>query len=202
MNLQYFGIFIYIWWLLKFVWVFFCRKLTMMNLQYFCIFMYIWWLLKFLGCYFVTIFCHFYLYLMASLIFGDVFLWKAIFAFLCNGFLNFWGCFLWKAYSLASINDKNPNILTKRPPVATTVPSGTQRHHWGIGILGYIFDPGPRNPTTFLWLCSPGDYRQSIESPMGVQTFNCTEKALTFTIYDCILRIRQKSMLFVLWSSN
>ena len=36
--------------------------------------------------------------------------------------------------SLASINNKNPNILTKRPPVATTVPSDTQLHHWGIGI--------------------------------------------------------------------
>ena len=41
--------------------------------------------------------------------------------------------------SLASINNKNPKILTKRPPVATTVPSGTQRHHVGIGILGYTF---------------------------------------------------------------
>ena len=39
---------------------------------------------------------------------------------------------------LTSINNKNPNILTKRPPVAT-VPSGTQRHHWGIGIPGYTF---------------------------------------------------------------
>ena len=40
---------------------------------------------------------------------------------------------------LASINNKNPKILSKRPPVATTVPSGTQRHHWGIGIQGYTF---------------------------------------------------------------
>ena len=41
--------------------------------------------------------------------------------------------------NLTSINNKNLNILTKRPPVATTVPSGTQRHHWGIGIPGYTF---------------------------------------------------------------
>ena len=27
-----------------------------------------------------------------------------------------------------------------------------------------IFDPGPSNPTTFLGLCSLGDYRQSIVS--------------------------------------
>ena len=41
--------------------------------------------------------------------------------------------------SLASINNKNPKILTKWPPVATTVPSGTQRHHWGISIPRYTF---------------------------------------------------------------
>ena len=63
-----------------------------MNLQYFCIFIYIWWLLKFFGCFFVK-----------------------------------------------RINNKNPKILTKRPPVATTAPSGTQCHHWGIGIPGYTF---------------------------------------------------------------
>ena len=28
----------------------------------------------------------------------------------------------------------------------------------------WIFDPGPSNPTTFLGLCFPGDYRQSIVS--------------------------------------
>ena len=75
------------------------------------------------------------------------------FAFLCifDGFLNFWWCFLWKAYqtlspcqnfplvsqqSVASINNKNPTILTKRLPVATTVPSGTQRHHWALVYWG------------------------------------------------------------------
>ena len=72
-----------------------------------------------------------------------------------DGFLNFWGCFfLWKAYqtlsrartfqlvsqqSLASINNKNFNILTRRPTVATTFPPGTKRHHWGIGIPGFAF---------------------------------------------------------------
>ena len=93
-----------------------------------------------------------------------------------------------------------PKILTKRPPLSTTVPSGTQRHHWGIGIPWYTFGSsiqGPSNPTTFLGLCSPGDYRQSIESPMGVPTFNSTEKTLTFTIYDCILRIWPKNVCYL-----
>ena len=76
-----------------------------------------------------------------------------IFSFLCifDGFLNLLGIFLWKAYQTlsscqnfptgqpSSINNKNRKILTKRPPVATTVPSGTQRHHWSIGIPGYTF---------------------------------------------------------------
>ena len=94
----------------------FHQKMKMMNLQYLCIFMYIWWLLKFLGV-----------------------------------------GFLWKACQTLS----------------------------------------PSNPTTFLGLCSPGDYRQSIESPMGVPTFNSTEKALTFIIYDCILRIRSKKVCYL-----
>ena len=74
--------------------------------------------------------------------------------------------------SLPSINNKNPNglsaglsyqVLTtktpnglstglayqvlitktpKRPPVVTTVPSGTQRHHWYTGLYLRIFDSG------------------------------------------------------------
>ena len=36
--------------------------------------------------------------------------------------------------------------------------------HWYTGVYLRIFDPGPSNPTTFLGLCSPGDYRQSIVS--------------------------------------
>ena len=70
------------------------------------------------------------------------------FCILCifDDFLIFWWWFfVWKAYqtmspcrtsklvsqqSLASIINKNHKMLTKRPPVAT-VPSGTQRHHWG-----------------------------------------------------------------------
>ena len=100
--------------------------------------------------------------------------------------------------SLASINNKNLKILTKRPPVATTVPSGTQRHHWGIGIPGYTFGSSiqARAIPPPSW-CSPNDYRQSIESPMGVLTFNSTEKSLTFTIYDCILRKRPKKLCYL-----
>ena len=59
-----------------------------------------------------------------------------IFAFLCIfGFLNFWGCFF-----CGKLTNKNPKNFTKRPPVATTVPSGIQRHHWRIGIPGYTFE--------------------------------------------------------------
>ena len=87
--------------------------------------MYIWWLLKFLG----VFFC------------GK--LTKS-----CRHARTFQ---LVIQQSLASNNNKNPIILTKRPPVATlannnnknptilstTVPSGTRRHPWGIGIPGY-----------------------------------------------------------------
>ena len=69
--------------------------------------------------------------------------------------------------------------------------------NWYIGVYLRIFDSGPSNPTTFLGLCSPGDYRQSIESPMGVPPFNFTEQALTFTVYDCILRIRPKKVCYL-----
>ena len=77
-----------VYWLITFKGLTFLKKMKMMNLQYFCIFMYIWWLLKFVG------------FFVESL----------------------------------------QKIFTKRPPVATTVPSGTQRHHWGIGIPGYTFE--------------------------------------------------------------
>ena len=87
--------------------------MKMMNLQYFCIF---------------------YVYLMASYIFK---------VFFCENLTK--PCRhartlqLFNQQSLASIKNKNPTILTKRPPVASTVPSGTQRHHWGIGKPGYTF---------------------------------------------------------------
>ena len=81
-------------------------------------------------------------------------------------------------------------------PLRHPAPSlGHHRHpasslgHRYTGVYLRIFDPGPSNPSTFLGFCSPGDYRQSIQSPIGVPTFNSTENALTFTIYDCILRI-------------
>ena len=97
---------------------------------------------------------------------------------------------------IPTINNKNPKILTKRPPVATTVPSGTQRHHWGIGIPGYTFGSAIQAraiPPPF-WGSALPVTTGSLQSlqPKGVVTFNSTEKALTFTIYDCILRIRPK----------
>ena len=152
----------------------FHQKMKMMKLQYFCIFIYIF-----------------------------------------DGFLNFWGCFLCgkltkpcrhartfqlvSQQSLASINNKIPKMLTKRPPVATIVPSGTQRHHWGIGIPGYTFGssiqalaiPPPS------WGSSLPVTTGSLRSPVGVPTFNSTEKALTFTIYDCIVRILPKKVCYL-----
>ena len=50
--------------------------------------------------------------------------------------------------------------------------------YWGI--LSDLRSMPEQSPT-FLVLCSPVDYRQSIESPIGVPTFNSTEKSLTFT---------------------
>ena len=49
-------------------------------------------------------------------------------------------------------------FLTERSSVATTVPSSSKTI---IGALVYLWicDPGPSNPTTFLGLCSPSDYR-------------------------------------------
>ena len=93
---------------------------------------------------------------------------------------------------MASINKcgkyyQQNNFSTEWPTVATTVTSGTQRHHWSIRISGVylrIIDPDPSNPNIFLRLCSPSDCRQSIESPVSVQKFNSTEKAFIFTIYD------------------
>ena len=41
-----------------------------------------------------------------------------------------------------------------------------------------------------------GDNRQCIESPMGFATISSTEKPLTLTICDCILRFPFKRVLF------
>ena len=70
------------------------------------------------------------------------------------------------------------------------------RHHchWGIGIMIIPSDLQYRpEQSHHLPGSAPlGDYRQSIETPMGVPTFNSIEKMLKFTIYDYILRLRQK----------
>ena len=42
----------------------------------------------------------------------------------------------------------------------------------------------------------PGDNMQCIESPMGFATTSSTEKALTLTICDCVLRFPSKKVLF------
>ena len=136
--------------------------------------------------------------------------------YIYDGFLNFWGCFcgnlakpfrnartfqLVNHQSLASINNKNSNIFTKRSPVATSVrfPSGTQCHHWGIGIPGYTFGSSIQAraiPPPF-WSSASPVTTDSLKSPKGVHTFNSTEKAFTFTIYDCILRIRHKKVCYL-----
>ena len=115
-----------------------------------------------------------------------------ILAYLCifDGFLNFWGCFF-----VESLPNKTV-ACSHHCPLRHPAPS---LRHWYTGIYLRIFDPGPSNATTFLGHCSPGDYRQSIESSMGVPIFNSTENALTFTIYDCILRIRSKKVCYFWW---
>ena len=70
--------------------------MKMMNLQCFCIFVYIWWLLKFL----MVSFC------------GK----------LTNPYRHARTFQLYSQQNLASINNKNPKVLTKRTHEATTVP--------------------------------------------------------------------------------
>ena len=140
-----------------------------------------------------------------------------IFAFLCifDGFLNlcvvfFWECLPipvampelsnWSASkSWQELIKKTPKFnktaaCSQRSPLGHPAPSLS---HWYTGLYLQIFDPGPSNPTTFLELCSLVEHRQSIESPMGVLSFNSTEKAHTLTIYDYILRILLKRC--VIW---
>ena len=132
------------------------------------------------------------------------------FAFLCifDGFLNCWGVFVfaeslskpvakrelsnWSVSKAWQVLTKKIKILRKRPAVATCLlmHAAPTFGNWFTGVYLRIIYLGPSNHTTFQGLCSPGDYRQSIESPVGVPTFNSTEKALIFTIYDCILRTR------------
>ena len=79
-------------------------------------------------------------------------------------------------------------MLTKRPLVATTVPSDTNTVIRALVYRVYlrIYDRGPNNSTTFPGICSPSDYKQPIESSLDVPTFKSMKKALKFTIYDYI----------------
>ena len=141
-----------------------------------------------------------------------------IFAFLCifDGFFNFWRCFFVESLPNTVVLPELSNwsaskalqvLTTKTPHFYKTAACSHHcalRHsapslgHWWTGVYLRIFNPGPSNSTTFLRLCSSGDYKQSIvESSMSVPTFKSTEKALTFTIYDCILKIRLK--MCVIW---
>ena len=46
------------------------------------------------------------------------------------------------------------------------------------------------------WALLPGDYRWSIEFPGSVPKFNCKEISFIITIYDYVLRILLKGVLF------
>ena len=120
----------------------FHEKIKMTNLQYFSIFMYIWWLLTFLEFFYVES-------LPNPVAMPELSIWSASKAWqvlttktkkfqqkVACGFLNFW----WRFFVKSLPNNKHPKISTKRPPVSTTFPSGTQRHHWGIGIPGIPSD--------------------------------------------------------------
>ena len=67
--------------------------------------------------------------------------------------------------------------------------------HWYTAVYLRIFDPETINPTNLLGALLTRDYRQSIESPMGVPTVKSTEATLTFTIFDCVLRLRPTKVL-------
>ena len=92
-------------------------------------------------------------------------------------------------------------MLTKRPPVATSFPSGASTI---IGALIYrvylrTCDPGPINPTTFLGLCSPvTTSNQSFQT--SVPTFTSTQKALRFTTYGYVFRSRTSKRCDLWWN--
>ena len=97
--------------------------------------------------------------------------------------------------SHASVISKRTIILTKRPPVDTTVLSGTERRYWLIGIPEIPGIPSdlrsrPEQSHYLNGALLVGDNTKSVESPICVPTFSYTEKSLTFTIYDYILKLR------------
>ena len=137
--------------------------------------MYIWWLLKFVGVFFV---------------------WKAYQTLSsCQNFPTGQPAKLGKYWQQKPQHFNKTAACSHHCPLRHPAPSFG---HWYTEVYLRIFDPGPSNSTTFLGICSPGDYRQSIESPMGLHTFNSTEESLTFTIYDCILRIRPKKVCYLM----
>ena len=82
-------------------------------------------------------------------------------------------------------------MLTKRLSVGTVI-IGAFVH----GVCLRIFYPCPSNSIIFLGLCSPCDNRLCIEYLMGFAIISYTERALTLTICDCILRFWSKKVLF------
>ena len=80
--------------------------------------------------------------------------------------------------------------------MAITIPSGMNTI---IGALVYRGIPSdlrsrPKQSHHLPGALLPSEYRQSIESPMDVPTFNSTENALKFIVYNYILRLWQKKV--------
>ena len=98
------------------------------------------------------------------------------------------------------LSTKTSQILTQRPPVAITVPSGPTvieaLVHW---VYHRICDPGLSNPATFLGLCFLRWLQAGNSVSRGrahLQLYRRAEKALRFTIYDYLFRLRQKDVIF------
>ena len=89
-------------------------------------------------------------------------------------------------------------MLSKRPPVATIVPSGM---NIVIGALVYRGIPldlwfRPRQSHHLPGDMLPNGYKQPIEFPIRVPAFNSTEKELIFIIYDYISDDGKKGVIF------
>ena len=93
--------------------------------------------------------------------------------------------------SVPSIINKRHTILTKRLSVAIVIIG--ELVYWGVpSHLWSIPEQFHHLPGALL----PGNNRQCVESPMDFVTISSTEKPLTLTICDCILRFRSKRVLF------
>ena len=125
----------------------------------------------------------------------EIILFLHFYVYVYCGFLNCCRCFLWKAYQTVPPCKNFPNGLLAKPgkhyqirntqhfnKTATCshhCPLWHEHSHWGIGILGYTLGSmiQARVISPPSWALFPDDYRQSIESPMDVLTFNYRKDA-------------------------